>query len=420
MCVTEISSTKLTTMTIQDLLQETSISIRSNTTRTGLTVLGIVIGIASVIVMLAIGNGAQSSISASINSLGSNILTITGGGGNKAGGVSLGRSNQQTLTLDDVAAIKSEVALAKDVSPEIRSRVQVIAGSNNTSTQANGVWPSYQTAHSVDMEEGDFFTDDQLKSGARVAVLGPTTRDDLFGAGSPDAVGMTIRINNAKFTVIGVTKSKGGSGLGNTDDEVFIPLTTAQHYISGTQYVSTIAVTTQNQSDLTQMQDDITQVLLAKHNIKDPTQANFSVFNQADLASTASSITQIFTILLSSVAGISLLVGGIGIMNMMLTNVRERTREIGLRKAIGAKRKDISNQFLIESIVVTVLGGIIGVVFGVLVAYGISSLGVLQTQVTAGPILLAFGVSAFIGIVFGYYPAKKASELNPIEALRYE
>lgn len=408
-------------MTVKDLFEETIVSIGSNRARTGLTVLGIVIGIASVIVMLAIGNGAQASISASISSLGSNILTITGGGGNtRQGGVNLGRSNQQTLTIDDVNAIKEKIANVKDVSPELRARVQVIALSNNTNTQASGVWPSYQSAHSVDMEEGDFFSEEQSRNGARLVVLGPTTRNDLFGVGATDVVGSSIRINNAKFTVIGVTKSKGGSGLGNTDDGIFIPLTTAQRYISGTQYVSTISVTTENQSDLTQLQSDITDLLLERHNKKSFADADFSIFNQADLASTASSITQIFTILLSSVAGISLLVGGIGIMNMMLTNVRERTREIGLRKAIGAKKRDISNQFLAESIVVTVIGGIIGVVFGVAVSYAITYFGVLETQIRLTPIFLAFGVSAFIGIIFGYYPAKKASDLNPIEALRYE
>ena len=406
-------------MTIKDLLEETIISTKSNPARTGLTVLGIVIGIASVIVMLAIGNGAQASIASSINALGSNILTISGGGGNRNGGVSQGRSTQQTLTLDDASAIKEKISLAKDVSPETNSRSQVIAEGNNTNTSVVGVVPEYESAHSVIIEDGNFITDTQYKSASRVAILGPTTRDDLFGTSS-DAIGKEIRINGNRFTVIGVTKSKGGSALGNMDDRVFIPLTTAQRYISGGDFVSTIAVTSANQSDLTEMQTEISDLLLERHNKKSMTEADFSIFNQADLASTAQSVTQIFTILLSSVAGISLLVGGIGIMNMMLTNVRERTREIGLRKAIGARRKDISNQFLMESIFVTVLGGIIGVVFGLLVSYGITYFGLLQTQVTLNPVLLAFGVSAFIGIIFGYYPAKKASELNAIEALRYE
>lgn len=406
-------------MTTQDLYTETVTSIKANPARTGLTVLGIVIGIASVIVMLAIGNGAQRSISSSISSLGSNIITVMGGGGNRTGGVNLGRSNQQTLTVRDATAIKERVPLANNVSPEIRSRAQVIAEGNNTNTQINGVLAAYQLARSVDLEEGDFISDEQVRSGGRVAVLGPTTRDDLFGVGS-SVVGQSITINKIKFTVIGVTKSKGGSGFGNADDAVFIPLTSAQRYISGTQYVNTISVTTENQSDLADLQTQVTEVLLEEHSIKDPTLADFSIFNQADLASTASSVAQIFTVLLSSVASISLLVGGIGIMNMMLTNVRERTREIGLRKAIGAKRRDISNQFLAESVVITVLGGVIGVVLGIVVSLLISLTGILQTLVTLGPILLACTVSAGIGIVFGYYPAKKASELNPIDALRYE
>lgn len=405
-------------MTINDLLEETKTSITSNRARTGLTVLGIVIGIASVIVMLAIGNGAQSSIASSINALGSNILTISGGGSNRTGGVSQGRSNQQTLTIADATAIKEKISLTKEVSPELNSRSQLVAEGNNTNTSIIGAVPEYETAHAVTLEEGSFITESQYKSAAKVVVLGPTTRDDLFGT-STEATGKEVRINGNRFIVIGVTKSKGGSGLGNMDDRAYIPLSTALRYISGGEYVSSIAVTTENQSDLTQMQADITELLLNRHN-KDSTTADFSIFNQADLASTAQSITQIFTILLSSVAGISLLVGGIGIMNMMLTNVRERTREIGLRKAIGAKKKDISNQFLVESIIVTIIGGIIGVAFGILVSYGISSLGILQTEVTIGPIILAFGVSAFIGIIFGYYPAKKASELNAIEALRYE
>ena len=406
-------------MKIKDLIEETTTSIKSNPTRTGLTVLGIVIGIASVIVMLAIGNGAQASISSSISSLGSNILTVVGGGGNRQGGVNMGRSTQQTLKMEDADAILEKIFLVKAISPELSSRAQVLAEGNNTNTSIIGVVPDYEIVQSVELEDGSFINDSQYRSGARVVVLGPTVRDDLFGVGG-DSIGKEIRINGSKFTVIGVTKSKGGSSFGSVDDRVLVPLSSAQRYVSRSEYLSSIVVTTENQSDLTQLQEEITTLLLDKHNKKTKEEADFSIFNQADLASTASSITQIFTALLSSVASISLLVGGIGIMNMMLTNVRERTREIGLRKAIGAKKKDISNQFLAESIVVTVIGGLIGVLLGVFVAYGVSFVGILQTKITIGPIILAFGVSAFIGIIFGYYPAKKAAELNPIEALRYE
>lgn len=406
-------------MTTKDLLEETFTSIRSNQARTGLTVLGIVIGIASVIVMLAIGSGAQSSIADSISSLGSNILTITGGGGNRQGGVNAGRSNQQTLTLSDVKALEEKVQLIKEISPELNARSQVVAEGNNTNTTIVGAASAYEGAHAVILSEGIFITDAHYRSAARVAVLGPTTRNDLFGIGG-DSLGKEVRINGNRFVVIGVTQSKGGSGFGNADDRVFIPLTTALRYISGSEYISTIAVTTENQEDVAALQTEVTSVLLEQHNKDSLVNADFSIFNQADLASTAQSITKIFTILLSSVASISLLVGGIGIMNMMLTNVRERTREIGLRKAIGARKKDISNQFLMESIVVTILGGVIGVALGILVAVGVTALGVLQTKVTLGPVLLAFGVSGGIGVLFGYYPAKKASELNPIEALRYE
>jgi len=249
--------------------------------------------------------------------------------------------------------------------------------------------------------------------------LGPNVSNDLFGEGS-SVVGETIRINKAEFKVIGVTQAKGGSGFASQDDSVFVPLSTSQHYLSGNEFVSTISVAAQDAQSTADVQQEITSMLLERHHITDPAQADFSTLNQADIVATASSVTQTFTILLAAIAGISLVVGGIGIMNMMLTTVTERTREIGLRKAIGAKGRDINRQFLIEAVMLTFMSGAIGVVFGWGISHIITAIGIVKTSVSVGSVLLAFGVSAGIGIIFGYYPARRAAGLNPIEALRYE
>ena len=262
-------------------------------------------------------------------------------------------------------------------------------------------------------------SDSNIFSASKVAIIGPTTRDDLFGVGS-DALGQNIKIKGVEFKIIGITKSKGGSGFTNSDDVVYIPYTTAQRYMTGNQYLTEIDVSGLSSDVTTQVQADITALLLSRHNIKDSAQADFSTLNQADIIATASSVTGTFTILLAAVAGISLLVGGIGIMNMMLTTVTERTKEIGLRKSIGAKRKDISMQFLIEAIVLTFVGGVIGVILGTAIAYAVSSLGIIQAQVSISSVFLAFGVSAAIGIIFGWYPATRAAAMSPIDALRFE
>lgn len=258
-----------------------------------------------------------------------------------------------------------------------------------------------------------------MKSSDKVAVLGPSARDDLFGTGA-DAIGQTVRIKGVDFKVIGVTQSKGGSGFMNPDDAVYIPLTAAQHYLSGDNFVTTISVAAQDQNSMAAVQQAITDLLLQRHKISDPTQADFNIMNQTDIVATASSITGTFTMLLSSIAGISLLVGGIGIMNMMLTTVTERTREIGLRKAVGTKKIYINLQFLAEAVVLTFLGGAIGVIFGWIASMIISGLINVQAQVSFSSVLLAFGVSAAVGILFGFYPARRAASLSPIEALRYE
>ncbi len=407
-------------MKIKDILKETFLALSSNKIRSGLTMLGIIIGIGSVIALTAIGTGAQNSISASIESIGSNLIIVMPGAQRSFGGPSGGRGVALTLTVPDADAIASQVSGVSAVVREVSSRKQVTATGTNTNTNIVGTEPSYLTVRNVSIDEGSFISANDVSSGSKVAILGPTTRDDLFGVGAENVVGQKIRISGSEYTVIGITVSKGGSGFSNVDDVVYIPYTTAGRYLSGNRYLSEIDVSAQDSSVSSQVQADVTTLLLSRHNITDPTKADFNTLNQADIIATASSVTSTFTGLLAAVAGISLLVGGIGIMNMMLTTVTERTREIGLRKAIGAKRKDINRQFLIEAVALTFIGGIIGVLLGVGIALAISSLGILQAVVSVSSIALAFGVSAVIGIVFGYYPAQRASKLNPIDALRYE
>jgi len=407
-------------MTTADLLHETYSALSANKVRSGLTVLGIVIGISSVITMISIGNGAQASVSASIQSIGSNLVMVQPGAQRGPGAtVSTGRGGAQSLTLEDANAIAAQVANAQYVAPIVQARKQIVARGTNTNTSIYGITPAYASVRDIQVEEGQFISDANNKSLAKVAVLGPTTRNDLFGADG-EAVGQSIRIGSLQFTIIGVTVSKGGSGFTNQDDAIYIPLSTDQLFIQGDQYLSSISISASTADATTQVQNDVTALLLDRHHISDPTLADFSTVNQADILATASSITQIFTILLASIAGISLVVGGIGIMNMMLTTVTERTREIGLRKAIGATKRDISMQFLAEAIVLTLIGGIVGVALGWCICAILSTFNVINTQLSFMSIALSFGVSAFIGIVFGYYPAARAASLNPIEALRYE
>ncbi len=403
-----------------DLFEETYTALSANKVRTGLTMLGIIIGIGSVIAMVAIGTGAQDSIQANIQSIGSNLVIVMPGAQRTQGyQVSAGRGQTRTLVRADADAIVADISEAKAVAPELSGRYQVTAKGTNTNTTVDGVTSTYPDVKNVQIDLGNFITDQNDSSIAKVAVLGPTTRDDLFGVDA-DPTGQTIRIKGVQFTVIGVTKSKGGSGFGSQDDMVFIPLSSAERYLAGADYTTTVNVEAVDSQSMTQLQSDVTNLLLQRHKITDSTLADFNVLNQADIVATASSVTSTFTLLLAAVAGISLVVGGIGIMNMMLTTVTERTREIGLRKAIGAKKRDINLQFLAEAIVLTFLGGAIGIGLGWAISFGLSYFGIVQAQVSMSSVLLAFGVSAGIGIVFGYYPARRASELNPIEALRYE
>ena len=331
---------------------------------------------------------------------------------------SAGRGSAKSLTADDANAIKS-ISGVKAVAPEVSGRYQVTARGTNTNTSIVGVTESYPAVRNVSLDSGTFITDQHSLNLSKVAVLGPTARDDLFGEGA-DPIGQSIRIKGIEFKIIGVTAVKGGSGFGSQDDMIFIPLNSAARFLAGDNYVTTINIQAENSDVMTTIQDDVTALLLSRHKISDATKADFNIMNQADIVATASSVTGTFTILLAAVAGISLVVGGIGIMNMMLTTVTERTREIGLRKAIGAKATDINRQFLAEAVMLTGSGGVVGIIVGTGLAWSVTYLGILQTSVSLYSVILAFGVSALIGIVFGYYPAKRAASLNPIEALRYE
>jgi putative ABC transport system permease protein len=414
-------------MTTSDLWEETYSAVTVNKVRSGLTMLGIVIGIASVIALVAVGQGAQGSIQSSIQSLGANLIMLTPGAQRTIGStVSAGLGSSETLTPDDATAIQSVNNVAA-VAPEVSGRYQVVYRGANTNVSVMGTSPDYLSVRNVQVASGVFITDTDVTDGNRIAVIGPTVLQTLWNpngtaTATPDeAIGQTIRIKGTDFTIVGVTVAKGGSGFNNQDNMIYVPLTAAQHFLLGnSSYVTEIDVQVATQGAMTQAQTDITNLLLQRHNISDPTQADFTILNQSDIVSAASSVTGTFTTLLAAIAAISLVVGGIGIMNMMLTTVTERTREIGLRKAIGAKKKDITMQFLAESVTLTFTGGAIGIVLGWLAAFIVSYFSGIVTSVSLGSVILAFCVSAGIGIVFGYYPARRAASLSPIEALRYE
>lgn len=391
-----------------------------NKLRTGLAILGIIIGIGSVIALVSLGQATQQSIQNQIQSLGSNLLTVIPGG-LSTGRVQGAAGGGTSLTLEDAKAIEnsSEITTIKYVSPEFSSRSQVIAGRNNTNTQIVGVMPIYATVRNVQISSGTFISEGQVTGMSKVAVLGPTVVSDLFGEGA-DPLGQTIRVNGQTLTIVGTTLSKGGSGFQNQDDIIYVPITTAQKQLFGGSNVTSIALEATNADVMLEAQNQVGYFLLARHKISDPADKDFSIFNQQDLLNTVSQTTGTFTTLLAGVAAISLLVGGIGIMNIMLVTVTERTREIGLRKALGAKKKIIITQFLIESIILTFVGGLIGVAIGIFASFMISTFTSSPFVISANSILIAFLVSAGIGILFGWYPARRAANLQPIEALRYE
>ncbi len=407
-------------MEYTELIAEAVGTLTVNKLRTGLATLGIVIGIGSVIALFSLGQSSQLAVQSQIQSLGSNLLTILPGA-QSTGFVRGASGGGTTLTNEDAAAIKTspDITTVKAVSPELSRRAQVISGRKNTNTQILGVTPAYVAVRKVAIGSGVFISDRDLETNGRVAVLGPQVVTDLFGEGAAP-IGQSIRIADSSFRIIGVTVSKGGTGFQNQDDIIFIPLTTAQKQLFGVKYVSTISVEAQNEKVMTQAQDQLGYLLLARHKLKDPAAADFTIFSQNDLLGAVSQVTGTFTALLSGIAAISLLVGGIGIMNIMLVTVTERTREIGLRKALGAKKQIITAQFLIESIILTMTGGTIGMAVGIAASYLITRAISLPFSLSPMAVFLAVGVSGAIGILFGWYPARKAANLQPIEALRYE
>ena len=393
-------------------------ALYANKLRSLLTMLGIIIGVGAVIAMVSVGMGVRSNVQESIASLGSNMLIVSPGSSNR-GGPRGAAGSMQTLKYDDAKAIQAKIKNIDFVSPSVSGSYQGVNGNQNWNTSVQGVTPEYMDIKSLTVESGSFITVDNLNKRDRVAVIGNTVAENLFGGENP--VGRNIRVNNQPFRVIGLLESKGQSSMGqDQDDVVIIPLTTAQERMLGITYVQSVSVQVRDAMYMDQVQEDIEVLLRQRHRIIGDKEDDFHVRNLTSLMETMNQTTTMITLLLGSVAGISLVVGGIGIMNIMMVSVTERTREIGIRKALGATFSNIMMQFLIESVVIGVIGGIIGIVAGCGLSYAIASIGDFTTVITLAPILVSFTFSVGIGLLFGILPARKAAKLDPIEALRYE
>jgi len=398
-------------------------SLRSNSLRSVLTTLGIIIGVGAVIIMVSVGNGAKAKINKLIESMGANIMMVTGGS-SRGGGVRGGAGSLPTLTEDDARTIQKEISSVIVAAPSVSGSVQVVKGNMNWATSALGITSEYITAREWKVQNGRFFESSELKRSAKVTLLGKTVVDNLFI--DQDPVGQTIRIKRVPFLVIGVLAPKGQTGHGrDQDDVVMIPMTTAKKRILGGRklsgkLVSSIVVKARSAEDVPQTEEQVKELLRQRHRIRPGQNDDFRVRNLAEMMSTRADSSKAMSLLLMAVASISLMVGGIGIMNIMLVSVTERTREIGLRMAVGATGGDIMSQFLIESVVLSLIGGLLGAMLGIGGSLAMSAFSEWPAIIDPKSVLLAFGFSAAVGIFFGFYPAHKASLLDPIEALRHE
>jgi putative ABC transport system permease protein len=391
--------------------------LSANKVRSALTMLGVIIGVGAVIAMIAIGQGARQQTMQHIQAMGTNVLTVMSGQA-RSGMVRGGMGSVQTLTYEDALAVRKQCPSVARVAPELRMQAQTKYKNLNTMTTITGTTPDYPSIRNFQLAKGRFFSEKDVRSMRRVGVIGPTAAYNLFGESS--ALNKIVRINGINFKIIGLTAAKGSSGWMDPDDQIFVPLTTAQKRVFGVDFLRSVSVQAKTMERMAEASLQVEELLRERHKIGPASESDFMIRNQAEFMETAEQASQTFTMLLAGIAAVSLLVGGIGIMNIMLVSVTERTREIGIRKAVGAKRRDILLQFLIESMVLSVFGGFIGILMGIAVARLLARMADWEVVVSLPAIVLAFCFAAAVGMFFGIYPARKASLLKPIDALRYE